>query len=113
MCYDGSWASRETYEPMRGGPLQTAGMRCHQNSLFCRGSFNGRASDFDGVVHRNEPTYSRLNGKDPKRYAVVMGVRIATVGRNQRVAGSTPVLGSEFNTIIEVGGGGTYLRTEV
>ena len=32
---------------------------------------------------------------------------------NQGVAGSTPVLGSEFNTIIEVGGGGTYLRTEV
>ena len=32
---------------------------------------------------------------------------------NQGVAGSTPVLGSQSNTIIEVGGDGTYLRTEV
>ena len=32
---------------------------------------------------------------------------------NQGVAGSTPVLGSIFNTVIEVGRDGTYLRTEV
>ena len=62
ICCDGSWVSRETYEPMRGGPLQTDGMRCHQESLF---------------------------------YAEV-ALMVEHLTCNQGVAGSTPVLGSDF-----------------